>query len=38
MHIAIKLGFRKSVVDFLSGNFQVMESAELRMRALAEYA
>jgi hypothetical protein len=38
IHVAIRLGFRKSVVDFLTGNFQVMESAELKTRALAEYA
>ncbi len=37
-HIAIKLGFRKSIVDFLSGHFEEMEISELRSRAMADYA
>jgi hypothetical protein len=36
--IAIKLGFKKSMVDFLVENYQKMNPAELKTRAMADFS
>ncbi len=36
-NIAIKLGFKKTIVDYLVGNFEKTTVAELRKKALSDY-